>query len=373
MTYKIQRFSQTVTIPISNDQELGPVLPKDLNGILKGIIVDAPAMSGTSLTLTIYDSSGAVIYTKASISVNAQTGLFIDSNNEPLALPMALVTGDQPLKIEVAGTGDATAELTGINPNATDGDLITIGVDDGGGSIVYRAKGTTAQAFDVKIPTTVQANELIISTANGLPSADDTVTIAGQVYTFKADPTAEAFAVDIGTDGQDGLNNLLAAINLTGTPDDEYGAGTTQHATVEGVAVAFNDPDYELTVRARVGGEDGNLLGLTESADNTTVGGALLSGGIGMEAFLANLDAAIEADGTGDGTDYHAGTTAHPDVTASVTDALLTITAKGAVDDATVIETLEDSSELSWGAGFMVGGGEASARNIDVDLLLNRR
>jgi len=100
-------------------------------------------------------------------------------------------------------------------------------------------------------------------TFGGLPVADETVTINGEVYTFKA-ARAAAFEVTIGADAEATADNLLAAINLDGNG--------TYNPTDAGVGV--------VTITAAAPGVAGNAVTLAESATNTTVSGATLTGGV---------------------------------------------------------------------------------------------
>lgn len=70
--------------------------------------------------------------------------------------------------------------------------------------------------------------------------------------------------------------------------------------------------------------------------------------------FIVNLCAAINANGVGDGTDYAAGTTAHPNVTCSASTATtLTVTAITAGSNANAIDTTTTSAAASWGAATL--------------------
>ena len=59
-----------------------------LNGLLRGYTVVAPALVGT-ITLTLTDSDGTVLYTKAAIPNNAGTYVYQDATNVPLAIPLS--------------------------------------------------------------------------------------------------------------------------------------------------------------------------------------------------------------------------------------------------------------------------------------------
>lgn len=107
----------------------------------------------------------------------------------------------------------------------------------------------------------------------GTGSADETITIGSTVYTLKAAPTA-ANEVDIGADATGTAANLVAAINLSGTEDTEYGAGTVVNPDVTASAAAG-----VVTVTAKEAGEAGNLIATTETSADASWGAAVLAGG----------------------------------------------------------------------------------------------
>jgi len=77
------------------------------------------------------------------------------------------------------------------------------------------------------------------------------------------------------------------------------------------------------------------------------------------------LKDAINADGTGNGSDYHEGTLAHPDVVATTnTDTEQTIQAKVPGVDANAIVTTDDDADLSWGDTTLGGGGGDSTAGV---------
>lgn len=95
----------------------------------------------------------------------------------------------------------------------------------------------------------------------GIPIANDTITIAGLAFTFKASAAA-AREVTIGSADVTGAN-LAASINL-------------YHPLV---TAAYDSGSDTLTVTARQHGVNGNSITTAESATNITVGGATLAGG----------------------------------------------------------------------------------------------
>ena len=76
-------------------------------------------------------------------------------------------------------------------------------------------------------------------------------------------------------------------------------------------------------------------------------------------AALDNLKLAINASGTGDGSDYHAGTLIHPDVTATTnTDTTQVVDAKVGGTDGNAIVTTDTGggTSLTWAAVTLTGG-----------------
>lgn len=372
--YRIQRYSTPIVVPINNDQEDAPNVDGLLNGLLRGITVTAPQLSGSSFTLYILGQAGETLFSKASLSPAAITHIGVDANNHPLRIPMAL-NGEQPARIKIAGTTDATGILTFSNNGAiVDGDTVTIG------SQVYRFKDTLAAAYDVLIEPDVKAQGLIDCGATG-PSDADTITIGATQYTFK---TALSGAGDtpnevlIEADVDDTLANLKAAITAGAGAGTKYGTGTVANASA--TATTLDDTNHTLLIEALVGGTAGNSIIFTESMADTTINGAGVlgatqAGAWSGDATLGNLADAINLeDGGGEaGTKYHEDTPANTTVTAGAVGAhAFTVTAVEAVDDPEDVATLESSARLAWGAGTLVGGGEAAERTFTVDLLIDR-
>jgi len=93
-----------------------------------------------------------------------------------------------------------------------------------------------------------------------IPVNTNTVTIGSTVYRFMNTP-AQAFDVAIGANVAASQANLVAAINLTGTPGTEYFAGTTEHPDVSVSAFATN----VMTATAKFGGLAGDSIATTET------------------------------------------------------------------------------------------------------------
>lgn len=79
-------------------------------------------------------------------------------------------------------------------------------------------------------------------TASAIPVDNDTVTIAGVVYTFK-DVLGSAFDVKIAANVTLTMANMTLAINASGVAGTNYGTGTTKSTTVTAVDGASDDVD----------------------------------------------------------------------------------------------------------------------------------
>lgn len=371
MSFRIQKFSQDVVVQNDTDTAYGDNV-ENVNGLVKAISVLAPDLDGSSYTLSVLGRNGEVLFSKGSLTKGVRTVIVADANNHPLQIPLAL--NDCPvLKIKSAGTADATGALT-IASDASqvaDGDTVVInGPTD---SRTYRFKNTTAAINDIKIIANVAATA-VLTWDNAVNVTDGKKVTAGAVeYTFKTALTDGIVAneVLIGSDGDDSLLNLKKAINAEAGGGTKYGSATVVNPDVSCGAVTA----HAVTLSAKVAGTVGNSLAKAEDDDHLDFdgAGATFTGGTdnGFET-LENLKLAIGATGAGNGTDYHAGTTAHADVTASRTNGVLTVTAVEAVEEGVDVVTTENSGVLSWGAGTLQSGGETEDRTFNVDLLIDR-
>lgn len=105
----------------------------------------------------------------------------------------------------------------------------------------------------------VQASGTI--TFTGLPVANETVTVNGQIFTWKASASA-ALEVTIGADATTTATNLSAKINSNST------------------TVVANSAAGVVNIIAVAPGAAGNAVTLTEASTNTAASGATLSGGV---------------------------------------------------------------------------------------------
>lgn len=117
------------------------------------------------------------------------------------------------------------------------------------------------------------------------PSNGDTAIIGGKTYTFQTTLTNVNGNVQIGSDAEESLDNLIAAINLGAGSGTAYAAAMTLHPTVE--AAAGSGDTMDLT--AKTAGTAGNLIGTTETFTNAgnVFGATTLTGGVAHEYLAA--------------------------------------------------------------------------------------
>lgn len=241
---------------------------------------------------------------------------------------------------------NASSVLT-MGTNATAAQTVTIN----GQVYTFRAALTEAKASGTLTGTATNV-------ANG-----DTVTINGLVYTFQTVLTNVARNVFIGASAAASLTNLFRAITLTGTPGTDYAAATVINPDV----TATNPTGTTLVATAKVIGTAANAFATTETSTQLSWGAATLTGGVNAianEVFIGaantnsidNLVVAINA-GAGVGTVYSTGTVANPDVTAgaragnttTATSVLAGIGGNGLLVSTTV-------TAASWAGAFLSGG-----------------
>lgn len=132
--------------------------------------------------------------------------------------------------------------------------------------------------FLVQSGSDTKATQTLTSTGTA-PANNDTVTIDGQVYTFKtalsSGPTVP-YEVLIGGSAAIALDNLKAAINDTGVEGTNYSVGTAPHPTV----TATTNTDTTQVVEAKLTGAGENSIATTETSAQLSWGAATLAGGV---------------------------------------------------------------------------------------------
>jgi len=125
-----------------------------------------------------------------------------------------------------------------------------------------------------KLGTLTRAIGVITS---GTIAADETITVAGKVYTFVAAPSA-AGDVDLGADDDESLDNLAKAINLSGTAGTEYDTDMVVNEHVTAVSVGDG---ATVNVIAKMPGVVGGFIPIAESTTGATVDATLGAGTAG--------------------------------------------------------------------------------------------
>lgn len=178
---------------------------------------------------------------------------------------MAAALTVTPTEIQV---GDAvTIDGTGFTPGA----VVTVSIPETG----------DAQEVVADVSGEINSDDLADRAQGTLTSsgvqvtANDTVTIGANTYTFKAGPTTVANEVKIGADAAATLLNLKNAINLTGVSGTDYGSLTVIHPTVTAGAIT----PTTLVLFAKTAGTGGNALAFSKSAATLSVSAANLAGG----------------------------------------------------------------------------------------------
>jgi len=144
-----------------------------------------------------------------------------------------------------------------------------------------------------------------VVTLTGVPTAADTISIGGYVYTFK-ETLAAAFDVKIGISADATAKSLTKAINASGTAGVDYFAGTTANLSV----TAADTDTAEVTVTAIYEGVVGNAVVFLESADNLTIAptSGVLAGGVDAYANSATVGRAFSYDSSDKGLAVQGGT-----------------------------------------------------------------
>lgn len=145
--------------------------------------------------------------------------------------------------------------------------------DDAGAA--YQSAGTITPLDDRFLEAAlIPASNILTLTA--LPTDGETVTIAGQVYTFNT-VLGGADSILIGADVAETLQNLDAAIDGEAGEGTTYGTGTVPNVSV--TASAGVPTGSQLTAFALTPGVAGNALTASETLANGSWTGGTFSGG----------------------------------------------------------------------------------------------
>lgn len=134
-------------------------------------------------------------------------------------------------------------------------------------AIVYQATGLPVDDLVNIVIAALYATGTLTATTI---VADDTVTVNGNVYTFKVAPVSLG-DVALGVDDDEAMLNLAAAINAV---ESAYKNGLGESAVVDAVAIA-----NVVTLRAVEEGSGGNTIDTVSGQGTIVASGATLAGG----------------------------------------------------------------------------------------------
>jgi len=117
---------------------------------------------------------------------------------------------------------------------------------------------------------------------------DETVTVAGKVYTWKNAPSADG-EVDVNAADATAAENLAAAINLGAGAASAYGVSMTGNPTVYAVAAGDVCTVYAETLDSAIG----DAIAVAEAAAGSWAGGGtvLANGATGTDYYVIGLSA----------------------------------------------------------------------------------
>lgn len=108
--YRVLRLDKPLTIDVSENNTTITGELFDIYGLLRGLKVKVPQLDGTTtVTVTLLDSDGKTVYTKAAIAENDTTYVNVDTNNHPLQLALA---GQYKLQVVASGAQSSDQTVT---------------------------------------------------------------------------------------------------------------------------------------------------------------------------------------------------------------------------------------------------------------------
>lgn len=225
--------------------------------------------------------------------------------------------------VNVYGLQESQASFRTVNPSATfvfagaNNDLtfaptlaaptdLTIELADlGVDNLTTDIINTSGNNWQISLAVTqAVAASATLSSDGTAPTDTDTVTVANRTYRFMGTP-AQAFDVDSGASSDDALDNLVKAINGTGTAGVEYFAGTLPATGVTSAARTGTGVTGAITVTADTAGTAGNSIPKAEASTHLAWdgggGGTAFSGGVdySIDATAADVQTAVQGDSPG--------------------------------------------------------------------------
>ena len=175
------------------------------------------------------------------------------------------------VQIPIAGKGYHTISILGHNADVDA--AASEEIWENGGNLIYLSAAEAMDLVSTDAKDTDFAVGILTFTAN--IANTKTVTIGTKVYTFQTTLTDIDGNVQIGALATNSLDNLIAAITLTGTPGTDYALSMTEHPNVTATAGAGDTMDATSEIGS-------NEAATTETDDNASWADTTLINGVGL-------------------------------------------------------------------------------------------
>jgi flagellin len=272
------RMSSGSRINSGADDAAGLAIADGLRANITALTQSARNANDGVGSLQVADGSLAQVTTllNRAITLATESATGTVSNTQRTALDAEF----SAIKAEIDRIGtNTTFNGTGVFTNTATSIFLSDSTSGGAGTISTTTGLLSAAALGLVAGTITTNVPAVASTATvsatGLPSAGETINVAGQTYTFRATLTG-ANDVLIGGTMAATVSNLAAAINGTAGAGTTYGTGTAANTSASAVA---NGSVLNLT--AKTAGTAGNSLALSSTSSVlslvTWAGGAAAS------------------------------------------------------------------------------------------------
>lgn len=248
-------------------------------------------------------------------------------------------------------TGTLGTQTLTLSGNAANTETVTIG------SVTY-----------TWVTALTEAKAAATLTLSGNAANGERVTVEGRTYVFRTAlsvPSVEE-EVLIGTDAEESIDNLVAAINGAAGEGTLYGQFTTPHRKVDAAKASSST----MTVTAKRVGAYANKYSVSETMGSGAWGSAFLTGGVNSvpNQIVVAGSAAVSLDYLKDainrtavdatpGVHYSSATDRHPDVEATTNTATTQVVqARQYAFTNGSIATTETMGNGAWGAAAIAGG-----------------
>src|SRR5438270_2955559 len=257
------RISSGSRINSGADDAAGLAIADGLRANITALTQSARNANDGVGSLQVADGSLAQVTTllNRAITLATESATGTVSNTQRTALDAEF----SAIKAEIDRIGtNTTFNGTGVFTNTATSIFLSDSTSGGAGTISTTTGLLSAAALGLVAGTITTNVPAVASTATvsatGLPSAGETINVAGQTYTFRATLTG-ANDVLIGGTMAATMANLAAAVNGTAGAGTTYGTGTTANANASAVV---NGSVLNLT--AKTAGTAGNSLALSSTS-----------------------------------------------------------------------------------------------------------